>query len=137
MALTPKQQRFVQEYLIDLNATQAAIRAGYSVKSADKIGSQLLGKAGVSQAIEAAQTRRKERTELTQDWVVERLRAEADDHSEDATHSARIRALELLGKHLGMFVDRVEVKQTARLVIEEEIVERDDPPQGASPPGAA
>ena len=42
--LTPKQELFVQEYLIDLNATQAAIRAGYSVKNADKIGPELLGK---------------------------------------------------------------------------------------------
>jgi phage terminase small subunit len=45
--LTPKQQRFIQEYLIDLNATQAAIRAGYSAKNADKIGSQQLGKTRV------------------------------------------------------------------------------------------
>lgn len=44
MALTPKQQLFVEEYLIDLNATQAAIRAGYSPNNADKIGSELLGK---------------------------------------------------------------------------------------------
>ena len=50
--LTDKQQRFVAEYLIDLNATQAAIRAGYSAKNADKIGSQLLGKTRVAEAIQ-------------------------------------------------------------------------------------
>ena len=54
MALTPKQQRFVDEYLIDLNATQAAIRAGYSPKSADKIGPKLVGKSSISEAIAAA-----------------------------------------------------------------------------------
>ena len=56
--LTDKQQRFVAEYLVDLNATQAAIRAGYSAKNADKIGSQLLGKTRVSEAIQAGKTAR-------------------------------------------------------------------------------
>lgn len=51
MALTAKQQRFVEEYLVDLNATQAAIRAGYSAKNADKIGPELLGKTRVAEAI--------------------------------------------------------------------------------------
>lgn len=49
--LADKQQRFVDEYLIDLNATQAAIRAGYSANNADKIVSELLGKTGVAEAI--------------------------------------------------------------------------------------
>ena len=53
--LTPKQQRFVEEYLIDLNATQAAIRAGYSEKTADSIGLQLLRKTQVAEAIAGAQ----------------------------------------------------------------------------------
>ena len=51
--LTPKQQRFVEEYLIDLNATQAAIRAGYSEKTADSIGLQLLRKTQVSEQLRA------------------------------------------------------------------------------------
>lgn len=50
--LADKQQRFVDEYLIDLNATQAAIRAGYSANNADKIVSELLGKTGVAEAIQ-------------------------------------------------------------------------------------
>lgn len=68
--LTPKQQRFVDEYLIDLNATQAAIRAGYSLKTADKIASQLLGKTRVAEAIEQAKAERSERTKITQDDVL-------------------------------------------------------------------
>lgn len=75
--LTPKQERFVQEYLLDLNATQAAIRAGYSAKSADKIGSQLLGKTGVSAEIARAMEARNARTGIDADWVLRRLAQDA------------------------------------------------------------
>jgi phage terminase small subunit len=73
MALTPKQERFVQEYLIDLNATQAAIRAGYSAKTANEQGSRLLTNVSVRSAIEAAQQKRADRTEITQDRVLQEL----------------------------------------------------------------
>ena len=73
MALTAKQERFVAEYLIDLNATQAAIRAGYSAKTADKQGSQLLGKTSIAAAIQEAQSKRSARTEITQDRVLQEL----------------------------------------------------------------
>lgn len=82
-SLTPKQRRFVQEYLIDLNATQAAIRAGYSVKSADKIGSELLGKTRVAEAVDKAMAERESRTGITQDWVLRKLKAWADYDSRD------------------------------------------------------
>lgn len=68
--LTPKQAVFVQEYLIDLNATQAAIRAGYSAPNATRIGPELLGKTCVAEAIQAAMTKRAERTGITQDCVI-------------------------------------------------------------------
>ncbi len=70
MALTPKQKRFVAEYLVDLNATAAAKRAGYSVKTADRIGPELLGKTCVSEAIQRAIQNRERRTEITQDMVL-------------------------------------------------------------------
>ena len=73
MALTPKQRRFVEEYPLDLNATQAAIRAGYSAKTADKIGTQLLGKTSIKAAIAAALAERSKRTEVTADRVVREL----------------------------------------------------------------
>lgn len=73
MALTAKQERFVAEYLIDLNATQAAIRAGYSKQTADKQGSQLLGKTRVAAAIAGAKAKRNKRTEISQDRVVSEL----------------------------------------------------------------
>lgn len=75
--LTPKQERFVEEYLVDLNATQAAIRAGYSARTADKIGAQLLGKTGVAAAIAKAKEKRSRRTGLDADWVLKRLAQDA------------------------------------------------------------
>lgn len=108
MALTLKQERFVQEYLVDLNATQAAIRAGYSAKTADRIGPELLGKTCVSEAIQKAIKRREKRTEVTQDYVIEKLREIAekdasDGPESDLKYSSKIKALELLGKHVGAF----------------------------------
>jgi len=73
MALTPRQERFVQEYLVDLNATQACIRAGYSKRNATKIGPELLGKTGVQAAIQRLMAIRAERTNITQDDVIREL----------------------------------------------------------------
>lgn len=74
MALTKKQRLFVDEYLIDLNATQAAIRAGYSTRRATEIGYQLLQRPEVAQAIQAAMAERSKRTEVEADYVIRRLR---------------------------------------------------------------
>lgn len=71
--LTIKQETFVAEYLVDLNATQAAIRAGYSAKNADKIGSELLGKTRVKEKIQERMDQRSERTEITADRALKEL----------------------------------------------------------------
>lgn len=71
--LNPKQQRFVEEYLIDLNATQAAIRAGYSPKTATAIASENLAKPSISAAIACAMAERSKRTGITQDRILEEL----------------------------------------------------------------
>ena len=71
--LTPKQQRFVDEYLIDLNATQAAIRSGYSEKTAKSVGHENLTKPDIAKAIEAAQLERQKRTKITADSVLQEL----------------------------------------------------------------
>ena len=71
--LTDRQARFVEEYLVDLNATQAAIRAGYSERTAQEQGSRLLSNVIVSQAVAKAQLARSRRTEVTQDRVVREL----------------------------------------------------------------
>lgn len=114
MALTNKQQAFVREYLIDLNASAAARRAGYSIKTAGKIGQENLLKPEIADAIAAAQHARAERTHTTQDWVLERLTLEAEREI-DSTASARIRALELIGKHLGMFIERATNDDTVTI----------------------
>ena len=71
--LTPKQARFVAEYLVDLNATQAAIRAGYSDRVSSEIGYQLLQKTSVQSAIDACQRERSARTGVTADRVVKEI----------------------------------------------------------------
>lgn len=121
--MNPKQQRFVEEYLVDLNATQAAIRAGYSAKTAYSHGQRLLKDVEIAAAVESGKQARSVRTELTQDWVLERLRENVQrglqqvavhDHEGNPTGEYRYegnvvnRAVELVGKHLGMFTDRVE-----------------------------
>lgn len=178
--LTAKQQRFCDEYLIDLNATQAAIRAGYSPKTAEQLAYQLLQKTSVQNHISELQKKReeRERTEITQDSVLHELAliafAKASDYARVVEKDAmvevdgnmvpvldedgnqvkyrtvepiltdeltedqkkaiavikkgrdgfeikpysKIQALELLGKHLGMFTEKVEVKNTTPNVFE-------------------
>lgn len=135
--LTAKQERFVQEYLIDLNATQAAIRAGYPEKTARSVGGENLTKPAISSAIEAAQKKLAARTEVTQDMVIAGLLEEARNKDEDASHSARVTAWATLGKHLGMFVEKLEIKSATRLVIEEEVIGGDGPPQDTATPNAS
>lgn len=106
--LTPKQQRFVEEYLIDLNATQAAIRAGYSEKTAQEIGSENLSKPMVAKAIAEAQEKLSNKAQVTVEMVVQGLLNEAKDLSDGSTQSARVSAWAHLGKHLGMFKDKIE-----------------------------
>jgi len=115
-ALTAKQARFVEEYLVDLNATQAAIRAGYSKHTAKAIGHENLTKPDIAQAVSAAQDQRSLRTEITQDWVLTEIRdtyleARALKHLPAANQ-----ALQLIGRHLGMFTDRIEIDLKAQIL---------------------
>jgi phage terminase small subunit len=106
--MTPKQQLFVREYLVDLNATQAAIRAGYSAKTARSIGSELLTNPDIAAAVQAAADKRSAKAEITAQAVLQNIqriatRAEADDDWQ-----AALKGNELLGKHLKLFTDKVE-----------------------------
>lgn len=144
--MTKKQKRFVEEYLIDLNATQAAIRAGYSPDTAYSIGNENMKKPEIKAQIDKAIAERSRRTGVNADRVVMELAkiafvnagdvidAETATVKPDATRddtaaiqsvkvktfgedglerevkmADKLKALELLGKHLGMFKDKVEL----------------------------
>ena len=104
--LTAKQRRFVEEYLIDFNATQAAIRAGYSVRTAQQMGSENLSKPVIAAAIHEGTTAIAAAVSVTIPQVVAGLWREANNNSTGASHAARVSAWTQLGKHLGMFPNR-------------------------------
>lgn len=149
-ALNDKQQRFAEEYVRDLNATQAAIRAGYSAKTAEQQGSRLLRHVKVQAEVSRLKAQRSKRTAIDADWVLQQLAriAGADvrkvfrgtelvlpEDIDDETAAAiaaievvtvskgegevehvakirmvdKLRALELLGRHLKLFTDKIEV----------------------------
>jgi len=109
--LTPKQRTFVNEYLVDLNATQAAIRAGYSKKTAGQIGDENLRKPQIAKAIQESMSQRAERTEISSELVVQGIlrvirRCEGEGEAFEATQV--LKGYELLGKHLGLFGGKSE-----------------------------
>ena len=146
--LTPKQQRFVEEYLIDLNATQAAIRAGYSERTAKSIGQENLTKPDIQKAIQEAQNKLTERTEITQEYVLKNIQSVIERCMQQEAVLARdgspllvegpegdlvplfefketgaLKGLELLGKHLGMFKDRVDITTNGESVNKPTVIE--------------
>lgn len=100
--LTEKQKRFCEEYLIDLNATQAAIRAGYAEKRASEQSHQLLQKTTVLEYLSKLREAQTKRTGITADTVLKELTQIALTETE-ISGKEKMKALELLGKHLGMF----------------------------------
>ena len=113
MPLNAKQQRFAEEYLIDLNATQAAERAGYSAKTAYSIGQRLLKDVEVAAFIQAAMDKRSERTAITADYVLEGIKSVTERcaaKGEEFNPPSALKGYELLGKHLKMFTDKVAVE---------------------------
>lgn len=158
--MTNKQKRFVEEYLIDLNATQAAIRAGYKVDNARQTATENLKKPYISEAIEKALAERSRRTGINQDRVVQELakiafvnitdivnnnceiRPDVDEADLAAIESVKVKtiptkngetgverevkissklkALELLGKHLGMWNDKLDVNMNIPVIFEGE-----------------
>lgn len=107
-ALTPKEDAFVREYLIDLNATGAAERAGYGGR-AKQTGYELLRRPRVAVAVQAAIAKRAERVELSAEWVLRELMDNVRDARAAADFMAANRALELLGKHLALFPDKLNI----------------------------
>lgn len=159
--MTKKQKRFIEEYLIDLNATQAAIRAGYSPKTAKDIGCENLAKPNISDAIDKAMAERSRRTGINQDRILLELARigfakitdvvdpdtgkilpDASDDDLACIQSIKIKpnefgterevklydkksALVDLGKHLGLFKDKVELGGDMELKITVDYGEND------------
>lgn len=103
--LTAKERRFVEEYCVDFNTTQAAMRAGYSGKSRTN-GFKVINRPRVAAAIEERRKQLAEQTDLTVAEVKRGLKDIAIDP--EAPHAARVTAWTQLGRHLGMFVDKTE-----------------------------
>lgn len=103
--LTERQEEFIRRYLLTLNGTQSALDAGYSPRGIDSAASRLLLNPKIRQAITDAQLGMAKRAEISQDWVIEQLRinAEAARDQEKPDWAASNRAFELIGRHLGMF----------------------------------
>ena len=136
MALTDQQLRFAKEYVVDLNATQAAIRAGYSANSAKQQGSRLLTNDDVVEAIQEANGAILEKTGVTAEYVIDGLRTVAERclerapvmvgqgesrtqaKDDDGNHvwefnaAGANKAFELLGKHLTLFTEKHEVQHS-------------------------
>ncbi len=112
--LTDKQKMFVKEYLVDLNATQAAIRSGYSKDTATQIGSENLSKPYIREAIDEEIRYREIHAEVSVEYVLRNLKKIVDRcvNEETFDSAGANRSLELLGKHLRLFTDRVEKEIT-------------------------
>jgi phage terminase small subunit len=107
--LTDKQKMFCKEYIVDLNATQACIRAGYSEKTAKQIGCENLSKPYLQEEIARLMKSREDRVQLTADKVltdIERVRGLAEGSEQ---YSISLKASELQGKHLAMFTDKQQI----------------------------
>ncbi len=129
--ITAKQQRFVDEYLIDLNATQAAIRAGYSEKTARAIGSENLTKPVIQDAINAAQSDRQKQTKIDAAWVLEQAAqsyiTNSTEYMDEQGRMVPLNAnaargfLELAGKHVGVqaFKEKIETETTLKVDVQD------------------
>ena len=123
--LTPKQAAFVEHYIVDLNATQAARRAGYSPKTAQAIGAENLTKPVIAAAIQKAMNARTERCEISADKVLNELAVVGFASKEDIKAwntngvimrvSDKVSALEKLGKHMKLFTDVLELSPQEQL----------------------
>lgn len=138
MGLNERQNRFTEEYIVDLNATAAAKRAGYSEKTAYSIGQRLLKNVEIQARIEELQKQRSAKVQLDAEWVLQRLKdisdrsmtavpvevwdhdsrsmVETGEYTFDSTGANR--ATELIGKHLGMFKDKLDITGDLSMKIE-------------------
>ncbi|MBD1223279.1 terminase small subunit [Virgibacillus halodenitrificans] len=154
--LTAKQQRFVDEYLIDLNATQAAIRAGYSKKTARQAGAENLSKPNISKAIDERLKEKQEKLIMKQDEILEILTQQGRRESPDyqvvlaekpsfddngnflgverkpeivelpTQNKDVIKAVETLGKYYKLWTDKQEIEHSGAVTFVDDIGEEDE-----------
>lgn len=106
--LTPKQERFVEEYLVDLNATRAAERAGYSARTANEQGARLLVNVSVQKAIQAAKLNRAQKVAVSAEDVLRGVIEVTMLARKEGDLKTALKGYELQGKHIGMWRDKVE-----------------------------
>jgi len=119
--ITPKQRRFADEYLLDLNGAAAARRAGYSAKSADKIAWRLLRTPQVRGYLDRKMEVEAERHDINADAIVRMLVTACQDAADEKQNGPRVRGIELLGKMVGLFANRLDLNfrdQSDRALIE-------------------
>ena len=116
--LSPKHKRFVAEYLKDLNATQAYIRAGYAERGANVNAARLMANDSIAAAVEKAQGKLAETADIDAAQIIKDLQKLSKDAAEAGQYSAAIKGKELVGKHAGMFIERRETTITERMVVE-------------------
>lgn len=147
MKLTSKQKRFCEEYIVDCNATQAAIRAGYSKKTANEQGARLLAKVSINEYINELLEKVKNNKIADATEVMEYLTSVMRGESEseivvvegvgDGCSVARViqkkpdekdklKSAELLGKRFGLFKDKMEVEGVAKVIFEDDLGDTDD-----------
>lgn len=100
--LTPKQTLFIQEYLKDLNASAAARRSGYSLKTADAMGRENLQKPAIKSAIDKAMAEREARVKIDADWVLRELGRMYKKTEEAEENNHALRALDQIAKHVSV-----------------------------------
>jgi phage terminase small subunit len=118
--LTAKQELFCEEYLVDVNATQAAIRAGYSEKTAYAIGAENLRKLELQKEIQKNMDKRSEKTEITQDYVLGGIKDVTEANKKDNPNAA-LKGFELMGKHLKLFTDKREISTPVKVALSPEL----------------
>jgi len=106
--LTAKQEMFCKEYLVDLNATQACIRAGYSENAARQQGAENMAKPVILERIEKAMAERSLNTGITAEWVLKGIEKITNELMDCEDPSKAYKGLELAGRHLKLFTDKIE-----------------------------